>query len=48
MNPVEISEIALFLSNLIDVFMPYFQMLFAMMVAFYALFNVRRLLVGAY
>lgn len=48
MIPVSLNDIALLLSSVIDVYTPYLKMLFAMMIAFYVLFNVRKLLVGVY
>lgn len=48
MIAVTLSDMALLLDNLIQVYTPYLKMVFSMMIAFYVLFNIRKLLVGAY
>lgn len=48
MVAVTLADMALLLDNAIQVYTPYFKMVFSMMIAFYVLFNIRRLLVGAY
>lgn len=48
MVAVTLSDMALLLDNAIQVYTPYFKMVFSMMLAFYILFGIRKLLVGNY
>lgn len=48
MVAVTLSDMALLLDNAIQVYTPYLKMVFSMMLAFYILFGIRKLLVGGY
>lgn len=48
MVSVTLSDMAFLLDNAIQVYTPYLKMVFSMMIAFYILFGIRKLLVGAY